>query len=111
MMNEEFEFETLDEQPSLLETEEAEFRRNVPIVRDYRSVARPGAGVRWQPPVRTSTPWPTAPVSRPVTRPAYTTPPYRPAYRSWPVARPGYIPWSNTRPGNTRWPSTRPGYT
>jgi hypothetical protein len=99
-MNEEFEFETFEEQPSLLETEEAEFRMT-PIVRDHRSVGRPAA--RWQPPVRTG--WQRAPAPRPLSRPVYTTRPlYRPAYRSGPVVRPGYTPWSYTRPGYTARP-------
>src|SRR6185369_7843790 len=104
-MHEEFEFETFEEQPSLLETEEAElleaeeaeFRMSAPIVRDHRSGSRPA--VRWQPPVRTA--WQRAPAPRSFIRPVYTTRPsispgyatrqlYRPAYRSWPVVRPGY---------------------
>src|SRR6476661_5757009 len=105
-MNEEFEFETLDEQPSLLETEEAEFRMNAPVVRDHRSGYRPAAPVRWQPPVRTRPAWSPAPtpprrwinpgyITRPLIRPEYTTGQlYRPAYRSWPEVRPGYTPWS-----------------
>jgi|GEM_PF-3809328 len=114
-MNEGFEFETLDEQPSLLETEEEEFRRSVPVVRDHRSGYQPAPAVRWQPPARTGTTWSPATTPRPWTRPAYTTPPlvrpayttrplFRPAYRTWPVARPGYAPWSYTRPGYTARP-------
>jgi hypothetical protein len=118
-MNEEFEFETLDEQPSLLETEEAEFRGSAPVVRDHRTGFRPGAGVRWQPPVRTRTAWSPAPTPRPLIRPGYTTRQlFRPAYRSWPVVRPGYTQWSYTRPGYTARPpyywrqpmQWRPGY-
>ena len=109
-MNEEFEFETFEEQPSLLETEEAEFRMSAPIVRDHRSVVQPG--VRFQPPVRTTTAWQRAPAPRSWIRPVYTPRQvFRPAYKSWPVVRPGYTPWSYTRPGYTPWSYSRPGYT
>jgi hypothetical protein len=105
-MSEEFEFETFEEQPSLLETEEAEFRMSTPIVRDHRSAFRPD--VRSQPPpMSTRTVWQRPPAPRTFIRPGYTPPQlFRPAYRSWPVVRPGYTPWSYTRPGYT----SRPPY-
>ena len=109
-MNEEFEFETFNEQPSLLETEEEEFRRSMPVVRDHRYHVRPG-GV-WQAPMRTRTIWPPAPAARTLIRPQYTTavPWVRPRYAPWSSLRRAYPSYLSRRPGYSSWPPSRSGY-